>query len=352
LEGVILALQRKGAKIMRYLFYTMVFCAFCSAACGGDDEEAGGDNGSGNGASTGGLVCERSEDEDGDCASMAGTPAFFFCETEEHRAPSDACKPLGDTGDYCCPEEVGTENGGEVTGDWWQPEAGVTWDWQLSEPLDLTYEVEIYDVDWETEQDQLDELLARGVKLICYVSVGTYEEWRSDAEAYPESVIGPLWPEWDEYFVDIRSDAVRDIVTKRMDVCAAKGFHGFEPDNMDVFELEDDSGFPLTEESGLAYAEWLAEEAHARGLAIVQKNASSLTHALVHLYDGALTEDCFADDWCEEVMAYAEAGKPVLMAEYTDTGVDFEAACAFGDESGSSPILKDRDLTNELETCP
>jgi endo-alpha-1,4-polygalactosaminidase (GH114 family) len=329
---------------MQKAIWPIVAVAMWMTACGGEDEDDS------NAEENTGDLCTRSADEDEQCESMTGLPEFFLCETEEQRAPAATCEPLGDSGDYCCP--AGTGSGGEgPNGDWWQPEAGITWDWQLSEPLNLTYDVEVYDVDWETDQAQIDELLGRGIKLICYVSVGTYEEWRSDADDYPDDVIGPLWPEWDEYFVDIRSEALREIVANRMDVCAAKGFHALEPDNMDVFELEDDSGFPLTEAIGLEYAEWLAEEAHARGLAIVQKNASSLTDDLVNLYDGALTEDCFVDDWCEEVSAYPEADKPAFMAEYTDTNVDFDAACEFGAENGYSPILKDRDLTDELTTC-
>jgi hypothetical protein len=321
----------------------VVIVAMAMTSCGGEDEvDQDGDTG---------VLCSRSPGDDDQCASMAGTPEFFLCESDGERAPSAACEPLGDTGDYCCPE--GTGGGGtDLNGDWWQPAAGLTWDWQLTGPLDLTHDVDVYDIDWETDQATVDALLARGIKLICYVSVGTWEEWRSDADDYPDEAIGPLWPEWDEYFVDIRSEAVRDIVARRMDVCASRGFHALEPDNMDIFELEGDSGFPLNEAIGLEFALWLASEAHARGLAIVQKNASSLTADLVNQYDGVLTEDCFADDWCEEVLAYSEADKPVFMAEYTDTGVDFDAACSFANENGCSPVLKDRDLTDELVSCP
>ena len=296
---------------------------------------------------TSGGMCVRAPDEDAQCATMADTTAFYLCESDRQRAPLETCVPLGDTGDYCCPEN----DDSNMNGDWWRPAAGVSWDWQLSDPLDSTRDVDVYDVDWETSQADIDALIDRGVKVICYISVGTFESWRPDADDYPEAVIGPLWPEWDEHFVDIRSDAVRDIVENRMDICAAKGFHGVEPDNMDVFELEGDSGFPLTEAIGFEFARWLAGAAHARGLAVFQKNASSLTNGLVQVYDGALTEDCFVDDWCDEVAAYAEADKPVFMAEYTDTGVDFDTACAFADANGFSAILKDRDLTASFEAC-
>ena len=313
----------------------------CVVSCGEDDAED---------AST--RVCVREKSEDDQCAGQSGTPEFYLCESQSHKAPFPDCEPLGETGDLCCPKVADSETDGPDGGDWWRPESGVSWDWQLSEPLDLTHDVAVYDVDWETAASQLDDLKGRGIRLICYVSVGTYEAWRSDADDYPDEIIGPLWPEWDEYFVDIRSDSVREIVARRLDVCADKGFHAVEPDNMDVFELEGDSGFALTEADGLSYAEWLAEQAHSRGLAILQKNASSLTGDLVGLFDGAVTEDCYADDWCDEVADYPKAGKPVFMAEYTDTDVDFEKACAYAAERDFSPILKDRDLTAALSTCP
>jgi hypothetical protein len=85
---------------------------------------------------------------------------------------------------------------------------------------------------------------------------------------------------------------------------------------------------------------------------MVQKNAPALTADLSAHFDGALTEDCFVDGWCAEVQAYAAAGKPVFMAEYSDTAVDFPAACAWGRPRGYSPILKDRALTRSLGTCP
>jgi hypothetical protein len=237
-------------------------------------------------------------------------------------------------------------------GAWWTPASGLTWDWQLSDPLDLTRAVAAYDLDWETAPATVAALQARGVKVICYVSVGTLEPGRPDAASYPAAVVGAYWAEWGEYYVDVRAPALRAVVQRRLDACRDAGFDALEPDNMDSFEAGAATGFPLTQADGLDYARWLAAEAHARGLAIVQKNASSITAGLAALYDGALTEDCFAAGWCAEVAAYPAAGKPVLMAEYDDTGVDFPAACAWGQPRGYSPILKDRGLTKAFTACP
>jgi hypothetical protein len=70
------------------------------------------------------------------------------------------------------------------------------------------------------------------------------------------------------------------------------------------------------------------------------------------LYDGALTEDCFDQGWCDDVKGYAERNKPLFMCEYTDTGVDFGAACALAEQRSYSAILKRRELDAWLTRCP
>ncbi|HVU03283.1 MAG TPA: endo alpha-1,4 polygalactosaminidase [Polyangiaceae bacterium] len=245
---------------------------------------------------------------------------------------------------------AGTENDGGTAGSWWKPKKATTWDWQLSS-TDLSHAVDVYDVDWENDASVVSTLHDRGIFVICYVSVGSWEDFRPDAASFPPAVVGNAYPGWPgEKFVDIRAVALRSLMSARFDVCKQKGFDGLEPDNMDVFEA--DSGFPLTKADGLDYANWLAEEAHSRGMAVFQKNTASLATSLFDLYDGAITEDCYDQGWCGDVSGYPSRDEPVFMAEYTDTGVDFAAACSWAKTNGFSPILKDRDLTSALTTCP
>jgi hypothetical protein len=235
---------------------------------------------------------------------------------------------------------------------WWQTAKGISWDWQL-DSVDTSHDVEVYDIDWEESASIVLKLHNRGIKAICYVSVGSYEEWRSDAEDFESNpeVLGKLYYGWPgEKFIDIRSSIVRDIMEARFDICRDKGFDAIEPDNQDVYDA--DSGFPLTRADGLEYAKWLAREAHDRGMAIVQKNASELADDLFDLYDGALTEDCYDQgNWCGDMDGYIDRNKPVFMCEYTDTGVNFDKACDWAIPLGYSPILKDRDLTTSVEFC-
>jgi len=69
-------------------------------------------------------------------------------------------------------------------------------------------------------------------------------------------------------------------------------------------------------------------------------------------FDFAITEDCFAEGWCNQVLPFIEAGKPVFAAEYTDTEVNFNTACNWGRQHNISFIQKNRILTAYRVICP
>jgi len=89
---------------------------------------------------------------------------------------------------------------------WWQPEAdqNLRWYWQLQGDIDTSYDVDVYDIDIDTPQSVINQLKARGVKLICYFSVGTVEQFRSDANDFPDQAIGETYPGFtDERWLDL-----------------------------------------------------------------------------------------------------------------------------------------------------
>jgi hypothetical protein len=230
---------------------------------------------------------------------------------------------------------------------------GLSWDWQLTEPIDLSVDVAAIDLDPDNHtREQIAALNAKGIKTICYVSVGTIEDWRADIRAFPASVIGRVYGDWpDERFLDIRQrDVLVPLMQARFQRCKDMGFAAIEPDNQDVHS--NDSGLPVSQADTLAYLTALADVAHGLSLEIGQKNVPELTAALVGKMDFVITEGCYVDRWCDDVLAYAAAGKPVFAAEYTDSSVNFAAACDYGAEKAVSFILKDRDLTAALQTCP
>ena len=235
----------------------------------------------------------------------------------------------------------------------WIPEPGTTWQWQLTGDLsDSLPSASVYDLDlFETDASAVRALHAQGRKVICYLSAGSWEDWRPDAETFPGEIIGKKYQGWPgERWLDIRRlDALGEILGQRLDLCRAKGFDGIEPDNIDAYA--NDTGFPLTAADQLTFNRWLASEAHARGLSIGLKNDPDQAAELVADFDWALTEDCYDQGWCGAMLPFLEAGKAVFAAEYTDTGVDFEAACMELQPAGFSLILKDRELTAWSQAC-
>lgn len=237
--------------------------------------------------------------------------------------------------------------------DWWHPTVGLTWQWQIGDnDIDTSIETDVYDVDLYVDQAIIDELHAKGRKVICYISVGSYEDWRPDKDQFPAEALGRDYDGWaGEKWLDIRRvDLIAPIMLARLDLCKAKGFDAVEPDNMEIYT--NDTGFPLTYDDQLKYALWLADEAHKRGLAIGVKNAPDQVEDLIEHFDFAITEDAFYYDWAEDMLPFIEAGKPVFAAEYTDLPGEFSTFCERSKHLRFSTILKNRGLDSWLQTCP
>lgn len=200
--------------------------------------------------------------------------------------------------------------------DWWRPKPGTSWQWQLSGTIDTSVAVAMYDIDFETPISLIAELHAQGKKVICYMSAGSWEEYRADADQYPAVILGdPLagWP--DERWVDIRRlDILGPIIEARMDIAVARGCDGIEPDNVDAYQ--NDSGFPLAYQDQIAFNKWLAREAHERKLSVGLKNDLDQVADLEPFFDWALNEECFQYNECDPLRTFVNAGKAVFGVEY------------------------------------
>ena len=121
------------------------------------------------------------------------------------------------------------------------------------------------------------------------------------------------WP--GERWLDIRQlGVIEPIMTARFQMCREKGFDAVEPDNIEA--SSNPSGFPITAQQQLTFNEWVAEEAHSLGMAVLQKNDGEQSLALSPYFDGALSEQCNQYRECASFDPYLVAGKPVLNAEY------------------------------------
>lgn len=235
-------------------------------------------------------------------------------------------------------------------GDIWIPPLNTSWQWQLSDlPVDQSYDVDMYDIDlFDNEASVVASLHAEGRKVICYMSAGSWEEWRPDADQFPEEVLGkPLagWP--GERWLDIRQiDILGPIMTARMDLCKEKGFEGLEPDNIDGYV--NDTGFPLTYQDQLTYNIFLANEAHARGLSIGLKNDLDQVNDLLPYFDWALNEQCFQFKECNKLMPFIQAGKAVFQVEYY---LPLRAFCPKANRMNFNSMKKHLDLDAWRKPC-
>lgn len=199
----------------------------------------------------------------------------------------------------------------------WRIPRQVDWQWQLTGTVDTSVPVSVYDIDlFNNDSSVVAALHAQGRKVICYVSVGSFENWRPDASRFPESVKGlPLDGFADERWLDIRRlDILKPILEARFDQCKQKGFDAIEPDNVDGYTNR--TGFPLAARDQIAFNSWLASAAHARGLSIGLKNDLDQVRELEPLFDWALSEQCFEYKECNLLKPFLDAGKAVLEVEY------------------------------------
>jgi hypothetical protein len=198
----------------------------------------------------------------------------------------------------------------------WHPALNTSWQWQLQWKVDTSFDVEMYDIDmFDNSKALVGQLQADGRHVVCYISAGTWENWRPDADAFPQSVLGAKngWP--GERWLDIRKlQVLRPIMRARIRICAQKGFDGIEFDNVDAYSNR--SGFPLTARDQLRYNEWLANAAHKAGLSAALKNDVEQVKQLLPYFDFTLNEQCFQYHECGTLQPFIDAGKPVFNVEY------------------------------------
>jgi hypothetical protein len=114
----------------------------------------------------------------------------------------------------------------------------------LNHPLDISAgaksiapDVEIFDIDlFGNPKSTIDTLHKLGKKAICYFSAGSYEPNRPDSGDFTDGDKGKGldgWPE--EHWLDLRSENVRTIMGKRIELAASKGCDAIDPDNIDAY---------------------------------------------------------------------------------------------------------------------
>lgn len=200
---------------------------------------------------------------------------------------------------------------------WWKPTPGTSWQIQLQGNINTGHRVQMYVIDlFDAPQKVINKLHSRGIKVICYFSAGSFEDWRSDASAFPPDVLGSPLADWPgERWLDIRrTDVLGPIMAARLDLAKSKRCDGVDLDNVDGYSNL--SGFPLQAEEQLYYNQWLAQSAHARGLAVGLKNDLGQITQLVADFDFAINEQCAQYQECHLLTPFIAANKAVFQIEY------------------------------------
>ncbi len=230
-----------------------------------------------------------------------------------------------------------------VSGSWWKPAIGTSWQMQYSGTIDTSLNVQAYMLDmFGTSATTISALHARGVKVICYIDGGSWESYTPDAANFPASIIGNAiggWP--DEKWLDIRSKTLLwPIMRARLDLAKQKGCDGIYHDWADSYA--GDTGFPLTAQDQLVYnRDFWVVEAHARGLSVGLINDLVQIKDLVAYYDWAMNESCSAYNECGYMKPFIDAKKPVFSLNYTG---DTSTVCAALNALNFDAIFKDVNL--------
>jgi hypothetical protein len=228
----------------------------------------------------------------------------------------------------------------------WHPAVRTSWDWVLSAVPSAPYrKVAMYDIDgFDASAADVSALHHAGIKAVCYLSAGTYEDWRPDAARFPAALLGRSNGWSGERWLDVRDiqqpgSRLRAIMDSRLEMCRQKGFDMVELDNVDGYS--NSTGFPLTADDQLIYDATLANDAHERGLSVLQKNDDQQIPKLLPYFDGALNEQCNEFQECTTAQngsygydQYVAAGKPVFQAEYNLSTSGFCAADNAADFNG------------------
>lgn len=104
---------------------------------------------------------------------------------------------------------------------------------QVSEP-----NVTLYDIDMFLHQNLtvVRDLRAKNMTVICYFSSGSYEPDRPDSWKFKSDDKGKELDGWPgEYWLDLNSDNVREIMTARIEIAAKMNCSGIDPDNVDGY---------------------------------------------------------------------------------------------------------------------
>jgi hypothetical protein len=246
------------------------------------------------------------------------------------------------------PEAAGSGGGGVTTP--YLPPAGASWSARLDGAVDVELEVDFFYLDPELQEPgDLELLRESGRHYFCYLSAGSVESFRDDADQFPEHAVGNQLADFEnERWLDVRDPQVRDLMARRVSALGVAGCDGVPPSSLAVHAA--DTGFQLSLDDALDYARWLAERIHAAGMSAGLQGPGSLTEQLWPTFDFGLAVDCLERSSCSEFDVFVQAKKPVLHVEFGDESSAPEL-CMSAKTLGFEPLITDPGFGGSRIAC-
>jgi len=125
-----------------------------------------------------------------------------------------------------------------------------------------------------------------------------------------------------ENWVDIKSNAVWQVMKERIKMASDKGCDAIDPDNMDGYDnmIKNTKGGALTkfsENDSVKYLKYMADEAAKLNMSTGLKNSLSIIPKVSTYVQFAVNEECAKVKECAEYKQLLTNGKPVFHIEYT-----------------------------------
>lgn len=243
---------------------------------------------------------------------------------------------------------------------WWKPSLSNTFLYELDKVaiqaptvttntgLKLTKDIYIIDMEGHSPA-QIAAYKAKGKKVVCYISAGSWEPWRDDAKSFdPACYCGKGEPfdaatglcktdknkmgDWDEWWLDIHTPScvtnIKSAMAKRIKAAKDKGCDGLDPDNVDSYA--NGVTYGTTDQDQVNYLTWWASEAHKNGMAIGLKNSGNLLSSwegvptrfqttLTNSFDFSVIESCVRYKECHIYDSFLKANKPQIRVEYENS---------------------------------
>jgi GNAT superfamily N-acetyltransferase len=226
---------------------------------------------------------------------------------------------------------------------------GMSLQYQITGDLDTSVDAQLFIVDAaDTETREVTALHAAGRLVMAYMSVGSREKWRDDADCFPDAAVGNTLSAYpDEAWLDPRNATVRRCIETRIERADAKGFDGVFASTLGAYRAT--SGFPLTRADELEYTLYLATAAHTRGLSIGLSGDFELGAPLAEAYDWALANACVARGSCADLKLFSARGLATFDLE---TEGDHATVCRQAAADGVSVTFKRAAYDAYRVACP